>query len=79
MGRVTWFLGIYFEWTVTSDTVGIHLSQEGYISELLRQNQMEQCNGTATPYRSGLVLSSTAFFPHPNQAPFPIPLSPRST
>ena len=26
MGRVTWFLGIYFEWTVTSDAVAVHLS-----------------------------------------------------
>jgi hypothetical protein len=68
MGRVTWFLGIYFEWTVTSDTVAVHLSQEGYISELLRQNQMEHCHEAATPYRSG--LSSTAF-PHQNQAHFP--------
>ena len=57
MGRVTWFLGIsYFEWTVASTTVAVHLSQEeGYISELLH-NQMEDYNGTATPYRSGLVI-----------------------
>jgi hypothetical protein len=70
MGRVTWFLGIYFEWTVTSDTIGVHLSQEGYISELLRQNQMEQCNGTATPYRSGLVIDR---LPTPNPGSLPDP------
>ena len=70
MGRVTWFLGIYFEWTVTSDAVGVHLSQEGYISELLRQNQMEQCNGTATPYRSGLVIDRLPT-PAPGSLPDP--------
>jgi hypothetical protein len=70
MRRVTCFLDIYFEWTVTSDTVGVHLSQERYISELLRQNQMEQCNGTATPYHSGLVINR---LPTPKPGSFPDP------
>jgi hypothetical protein len=70
IGQVTWFLGIYFEWTVTSDTDTVHLSQEGYISELLRQNQMEQCNGTAIPYRSGLVIDR---LPTPEPGPLPDP------
>ena len=71
MGRVTWFLGIvYFEWTVTSDTVAVHLSQVGYISKLLRQNQMEQCNGTVTPYHSSLVIDRLPT-PEPGSLPDP--------
>jgi hypothetical protein len=36
MGPVSWFLGIFFEWTVTAKCVLAHLLQEGFVAKLLK-------------------------------------------
>jgi len=56
MGSVSWFLGIYFDWTVTPTRVSAHLSQEGFVTELLERHGLADCNPSPTPYRSGFVI-----------------------
>jgi hypothetical protein len=56
MGTVSWFLGIFFDWKVTSSYVSVHLSQEGFVSELLERHGLTDCNPSPSPYRSGFVI-----------------------
>jgi hypothetical protein len=60
MGTVEWFLGTHFQWLVTPDTVKVHLSQTGFASHLVEDNNIHLRNITpdATPYRSGLPIDA---------------------
>jgi hypothetical protein len=59
MGRVEWFLGTDFLWSVTPTAVKVHLSQTGFESHLVKDNNIHHCNITpnATPYCSGLPIN----------------------
>ena len=57
LGPLTWFLGIYFDWTVFPDGhLQVHLSQEAFLRQLLDKFDMADCRPAPTPYRSGLVI-----------------------
>jgi hypothetical protein len=56
MGLVSWFLGVFFEWTVTAKRVSAHLSKEGFVAELLERHRLADCNPSPTPHRSGFVI-----------------------
>jgi hypothetical protein len=58
MGMVEWFLGTHFQWSVTPAVVKVHLSQTGFASHLVEENNIHHCNITpnATPYWSGLPI-----------------------
>ena len=60
MGTVEWFLGTHFQWLVTPDLVQVHLSQTGFASHLVEDNNIHLRNVTpdATPYRSGLPIDA---------------------
>jgi hypothetical protein len=58
MGRVEWFLGTHFQWSVTPDVVQVHLSQTGFTSHLVDENNIHHRNITpnTAPYWSGLPI-----------------------
>ena len=56
MGTVSYFLGVFFEWTATPKRVSAHMSQEGFLTELLDRHGLTDCNPCPTPYRSGFVI-----------------------
>ncbi len=58
IGAVEWFLGTHFQWSVTPAVVKVHLSQTGFASHLVEENNIHHRNITpdATPYRSGLPI-----------------------
>lgn len=58
MGPIEWFLGQHFQWKITSNEVHVHLSQTGFASHLVEDNNIHLCSITsdATPYRSGLAV-----------------------
>ena len=60
MGTVEWFLGTYFQWLVTSSVVKVHLSQTGFTSHLVEENNINLRHITpdATLYRSGLPIDA---------------------
>ena len=60
MGTVEWFLGTHFQWLVSPDVVKVHLSQTGFASHLIEENDVHLRNITpdATPYRSGLLIDA---------------------
>ena len=60
MGRVEWFLGTHFQWSATPDVVQVHLSQTGFASHLIEENNIHHRNiiPNATPYRSGLPIDA---------------------
>ena len=60
MDTVEWFLGTHFQWLVTPDLVQVHLSQTGFASHLVEDNNIHLRNVTpdATPYRSGLPIDA---------------------
>jgi hypothetical protein len=60
MGTVEWFLGTHFQWLVTPDAMKVHLSQTGFVSHLVEDNDIHLRNITpdATPYRSDLPIDA---------------------
>ena len=40
MGSVEWFLGRHFQWMVTPDLIQVHLSQTGFASHLVKENNI---------------------------------------
>ncbi len=46
MERVKWLLGTHFLWSVTPTAVNIHLSQTGFASHLVEDNNVHHCNIT---------------------------------
>jgi hypothetical protein len=52
MGTVEWFLGTHFQWSIIPTAVKDHLSQTGFTSCLIEENNTHHCNITpnATPY-----------------------------
>ena len=56
MGTVSWFLGIFFERTVTRTRISAHLSPEGFVNELLDRHHLVDGNPSPSPYRSGFVI-----------------------
>ncbi len=60
MGTVEWFLGTHFQWMVSPDLVQVYLSQTGFASHLVEDNNVHLRNVTpdATPYRSGLPIDA---------------------
>ena len=60
MGTVEWFLGTHFQWLVKPGIVQVHLSQTGFASHLIEDNDIHLRNTTpdATPYRSGLPIDA---------------------
>jgi hypothetical protein len=60
MGMVEWFLGTHFQWSVTPPVVKVHLSQTGFVSHLVEENNIYHRNITldATPYWSGLLIDA---------------------
>jgi hypothetical protein len=57
---VEWFLGTHFQWLVSPDQVSVHLSQIGFATHLVEENNVYERNITpdATPYRSGLLIDA---------------------
>jgi hypothetical protein len=60
MGTVEWFLGTHFQWMVTPEFVQVHLSQTGFASHLVEENNIHLRNITpdATPYHSKLPIDA---------------------
>ena len=60
MGPVEWFLGQHFKWNITSNEVCIYLSQTGFDSHLVEDNNVHLCSVTpdATPHWSGLLIDA---------------------
>jgi hypothetical protein len=60
MGTVEWFLGTHFQWLVNPSVVKVHLSQTGFASHLVEENNIHLRNITpdATPYWSGLPIDA---------------------
>ena len=68
--QLAWFLGMKFDWSITSTGIKVHVHQEAFISKLLSRHQLSDCNRSprATPFKSGFpvdtippsTLSSTA-------------------
>jgi hypothetical protein len=60
MGNVDWFLGTHFQWSCSNGAVCVHLSQTGFASHLVEDNNVHTCNTTpdATPYRLGLPINA---------------------
>lgn len=60
MGRVSYFIGIKFEWTQTPTTTSAHLSQPAFTENLIQMTGLDQSSSTIkpTPYRSGLPVDS---------------------
>ncbi len=60
MGRVEWFLGTHFLWSVTPTAVKVHLSQTSFAYHLVEDNNIHHRNITpgATPYCSGLPIDA---------------------
>ncbi len=60
MGTVEWFLGTHFQWLVTPGIVKVHLSQTGFTSHLVEENDVHLRNITlnATPYWSSLPINA---------------------
>ena len=58
MGAVSWYLGVYYEWSRTNDDrLTVHLSQEAMVNKLLAKEQLEDCTDSkSSPYRSGLPI-----------------------
>ncbi len=55
MGTIKWFLGTHFQWMVTPDLVQVHLSQTGFASHLVKDNNIHLHNvmPDCTPYCTG--------------------------
>jgi hypothetical protein len=64
MGTVEWFLGTHFQWLVNPSGVKVHLSQTGFASHLVEENDIDLRHITpdATPYRSGLPINGCPEF-----------------
>ena len=60
MGTVEWSLGTHFQWLVNPGGVKKHLSQTGFASHLVEENDIHLHNIIldATPYRSGLPINA---------------------
>jgi hypothetical protein len=60
MGRVEWFWGTHFQWSVTPEVVQVHLSKTGFTSHLIEKNNIHHRNITpnATPYWYGLPINA---------------------
>jgi hypothetical protein len=60
MGMVEWFLGTHFQWMATPKPVQVHLSQTGFASHLIKENNIHLRNVTpdATPYHSCLPIDA---------------------
>ena len=57
MGAVTYFLGCRYQWFRTANEgVGVHISQPGFIEQLLEKFHMQDSVPVKTPYRSGLPI-----------------------
>jgi hypothetical protein len=54
------FLGTHFQWMAMTKLVQVHLSQTGFTSHLVKENNIHLCNVTpnATPYHSGLPIEA---------------------
>jgi len=51
MGSVEWFLGTHFQCMITPEVVSVHLSQTGFVANLVKENNIHLRNIThdATP------------------------------
>jgi hypothetical protein len=60
MGTIKWFLSTHFQWLVTPDLVQVHLSQTGFASHLIEENNIHLWNvmPDATPYHYGLPINT---------------------
>jgi hypothetical protein len=60
MGTVEWFLGTHFQWLVNPGGVKVHLSQTGFASHLVEENDIHLRHITpdTTPYPSGLPFDA---------------------
>ena len=60
MERVSYFIGIKFEWTITTDKLSVHLSQPAFTENLIQMAGLDQTSSTTklTPYRSSLPVDS---------------------
>jgi hypothetical protein len=57
MGALTYYLGCYYHWSRdASGKLCLHISQEGYLKQLLDRFGMQDSIPADTPYRSGLVI-----------------------
>jgi hypothetical protein len=64
---VSWYLGVYYEWSQTPDgRLLVHLSQEAHVHKLLEKEQLMDCLPASTPYRSGLPINQ---IPHDGVPP----------
>jgi hypothetical protein len=51
MVMVEWFLVTHFQWSITPAPVKVHLSQKGFTSHLIEENNINH-------YRSGLPIDA---------------------
>ena len=60
MGTVEWSLGTHFQWLVNPSVVKVHLSQTGFASHLVEENNIHLRHITpdATPYWSKLPIDA---------------------
>jgi hypothetical protein len=60
LGTVEWFLCTHFQWLVSHEKVSVHLSQIGFGTHLVKENNVHKRNITpdATPYRSSLPIDA---------------------
>ena len=65
MGRVSYFLGIRFQWRCNDNKVQVHLSQEAFADGLIQQAQLNPISTktNTTPYKSGFPVDKIKQIP----------------
>jgi hypothetical protein len=60
MGTVDWFLGTHFQWSLSPDSISIHMNQTGFAAHLVKDNNIHTRNITldATPYLLGFPINA---------------------
>ena len=60
MGKVTHFLGIKFQWQQTLTRTSVHLSQQAFAENLIKDAGLDNASSTITPtpFRSGFPVDS---------------------
>jgi hypothetical protein len=58
MDTIDWFLGTHYQWLSSNNEVSVRLSQMGFATNLVKDNNAHSKNITpdASPYRSGLPI-----------------------
>ena len=59
MGILEWFLGIHFEWRLSTNGVDVYMNQAGFVSNLVKHFDIhtKASTPTVTSYRSGIPIN----------------------